>query len=329
VNGGQALELTMSAALNSAMHVAMELDDKVLLIGEDITDPVGGVFKVSKGLSTKFGTDRVLTTPIAEQGIAGAAIGAALGGYRPVAEIMFFDFTLVSADQLINHAAKLRYMSGGRTPVPITVRTTIGGGRFGAQHTQSLESLFMHIPGLKVAMPSNPADAKGLLLSCIFDEDPCLFIEHGGLLFTSKAPVPPGDYRVPLGKAAVSRAGTDVSVISYGAWVRECVAVADELAGEGIEAEVIDLRTLVPLDIECVVGSVARTSRALVVHGATRFCGPGAEIGSLITEALFGQLRAPVGRLGGAFTPMPFTPELEVLPTRADIATAIRALASS
>jgi pyruvate/2-oxoglutarate/acetoin dehydrogenase E1 component len=321
--------MTMSAALNSAMHVAMEQDDKVLLIGEDITDPIGGVFKVSKGLSTRFGTDRVLTTPIAEQGIVGTALGAALGGYRPVAEIMFFDFTLVCADQLINHAAKLRYMSGGRTPVPMTVRTTIGGGRFGAQHTQSLESLFMHIPGLKVIMPSNPADAKGLLLSSIFDEDPCLFIEHGGLLFARKAQVPAGDYRVPLGKAAVSRAGTDVSVISYGAWVPDCLAVADELAEEGIEAEVIDLRSLLPLDTDCVLSSVAKTSRALIVHGATRFCGPGAEIGSLITEALFGQLRAPVSRLGGAFAPMPFSPELEVLPTRTDIAAAIRELASS
>ncbi len=322
-------ELTMSAALNSALHVAMELDDKVLLIGEDITDPVGGVFKISKGLSTRFGTGRVLASPIAEQGIVGTAIGAALGGYRPVAEIMFFDFTLVCADQLINHAAKLRYMSGGRTPVPITVHTTVGGGRFGAQHTQSLESLFMHIPGLKVVMPSNPADAKGLFLTSIFDEDPCLFIEHGALLFGSKGPVPDGDYRVPLGKAAVSRPGRDVSVITYGAWVRDCVAVADELAAEGIEAEVIDLRTLVPLDLDSVLGSVARTSRALVVHGATRFCGPGAEIGSLITEALFGQLRAPVGRLGGAFAPMPFNPELEVLPTREEIAEAIRGLASA
>jgi pyruvate/2-oxoglutarate/acetoin dehydrogenase E1 component len=322
-------EMTMSASLNSAMHVAMELDEKVLLLGEDIVDPVGGVYKVSKGLSNRFGTSRVLATPIAEQGILGAAIGASLGGYRPVAEIMFFDFTLVCADQLINHAAKLRYMSGGRTPVPITVRTTVGGGRFGAQHTQSLESMYMHVPGLKVVFPSNPADAKGLLLSSIFDEDPCLFIEHGSLLFGSNAPVPGGDHRVPLGKASVRRSGSDVSIVTYGAWVPDCIAVADQLADEGIEAEVIDLRSLVPLDSECVLSSVGKTCRALVVHGATRFCGPGAEIASLITEELFGQLRAPVRRLGGAYAPAPFSPELDVHPSRAMIADAVRALAGA
>jgi pyruvate/2-oxoglutarate/acetoin dehydrogenase E1 component len=319
--------MTFSAALNSAMHEAMQQDDKVLLIGEDIVDPVGGVFKVSKGLSTRFGTSRVLATPIAEQAILGAAIGASLGNYKVVAEIMFFDFTLVCADQIINHAAKLRYMSGGRTSVPITVRTTIGGGRFGAQHTQSLEVLFMHIPGMKVVMPSNPADAKGLLLSSIFDEDPVLFIEHGGLLFGGKGEVPDGDYRVPLGSASVCRPGSDVSVITYGAWVYECLAVAEELGKEGIDVEVIDLRTLVPLDIKSVLTSVAKTRRAVVVHGATRFCGPGAEVASLITEALFDELVAPVVRLGGAFTPMPFAPELRTLPAQDDIAAAVRGLA--
>jgi len=318
--------LTMSGALNAALECAMGLDPKVICLGEDIAEPIGGVFKTMKGLSAKYGADRVRATPISEQAILGAAIGASLGGYRPVAEIMFFDFTMVCADQLANHAAKLRYMSGGQTPVPITVCTTIGSGRFGAQHTQSIEAWFMHIPGLKVVMPSNPADAKGLLLSCIFDDDPCLMIQHSGLLFGKKQPVPDGDVRIPLGAASVVRPGSEVSVISYGAFVQPCLDAAEELATEGISVEVIDLRSLSPLDRETLVESAARTGRAAVVHGATTFCGPGAEIAALLQEELHGRLSTPVRRLGAPYAPIPFATELEVFPTTARIREELRAL---
>jgi pyruvate/2-oxoglutarate/acetoin dehydrogenase E1 component len=319
-------ELNLSAAVASAIDLAMAIDPAVICLGEDIAEPIGGVFKTMKGLSTKYGTDRVRATPISEQAIIGAAIGAALGGYRPIADIMFFDFTMVCADQLANHAAKLRYMSGGRTPVPIAVSTTIGSGRFGAQHTQSLEAWFMHIPGLKVVMPSNAADGRGLMLSCIFDDDPCLFIQHSGLLFNPKGAVPDGDVRIPLGSANVRRVGTDVSVITYGAFVQPCEEAAAELAGEGIDTEVIDLRTLSPLDCDTVVNSVRKTGLALVVHGATKFCGPGAEVAAMIHEELHDDLRGPVGRLGAPYAPIPFATELDVFPSSARVADAIRAL---
>ncbi len=325
----ESTELNMAGALGAALDMAMTDDPSVLMLGEDIADPIGGVFKISAGLSTRHGAERVRATPIAEQAIVGAAIGAAIGGYRPIAEIMFFDFTMVCMDQLANHAAKLRYMSGGQTPVPITVTTTIGAGRFGAQHTQSLEAWFMHTPGLKVVMPSNAADAKGLLLSCIFDDDPCLFIAHSGLLFGPKQPVPSGDHRVPLGSARVARPGTDITLITYGAWVAPSLDAAGDLAGEGVDVEVVDLRSLAPLDTATILDSVGRTHRALVVHGAVRTCGPGAEIASLVTEAHFATLAAAVARLGAAAVPTPFAPELEPFPTRATIAQSLRELASA
>ncbi|HEV7862841.1 MAG TPA: transketolase C-terminal domain-containing protein, partial [Acidimicrobiia bacterium] len=248
LTGVDTAEMTTAVAMNSALDLALAADPKVLLLGEDIADPAGGVFKVTKGLSTRHGQDRVRDTPIAEQSILGAAIGAALAGYRPVAEVMFYDFITVAMDQLVNHAAKVRYLSGGQHPVPITVRTVVGNSRFGAQHSQSLEAWFMHTPGIKVVFPSTPSDAKGLLASCVFDDDPCLFIEHVALHYSQKELVPTGDHRVPLGQAAVRRAGDDVTVISYGAQMPGVLAAADTLAGEGISAEVIDLRTLVPLD---------------------------------------------------------------------------------
>lgn len=316
--------VTLANALNEAMDVALGLDPKVLLLGEDVADPAGGVFKVSKGLSGKHGTDRVRATPIAEQAIVGAAIGAALGGYRPVAEVMFFDFITVCLDQVVNHAAKLRYMSGGRTPVPITIRTTVGNSRFGAQHAQSLEAWFMHVPGINVVFPSTPSDARGLLLSAIFGDDPTLFIEHSELLFTAKGTVPDGDVRIPFGVAETRRPGDDVTVVTYGPSVGHAIAAADELAPEGISVEVIDLRTLVPLDRVRLLESVARTRRAVVVHEATRSAGVGAEIAALITEELFADLRAPVLRLGSPFVPVPFSTALRIFPTAASIADAIR-----
>src|SRR5256885_5166189 len=221
-----AVEMTTAVALNSALDEALAADPKVLLLGEDIADPSGGVFKVTKGLSTKHGTARVRDPPIAEQSILGAAIGAALGGYRPVAEVMFFDFVTVAMDQLVNHAAKFRYLSGGQHPVPLTVRTVVGNSRFGAQHSQSLEAWFMHTPGINVVFPSTPSDAKGLLASCVFDDDPCLFIEHVALHYSQKEMVPAGDHRVPLGQAAVRRAGGDVTVISYRAPMPRAPAAA-------------------------------------------------------------------------------------------------------
>jgi acetoin:2,6-dichlorophenolindophenol oxidoreductase subunit beta len=311
--------MRMVNAYNSGLDVALQTDERVILLGEDIADPAGGPFKVTNGLSTKHGAERVRSTPIAEVSILGAAIGAALGGYRPVAEIMFFDFITVCMDQLVNHAAKLRYMTGGATPVPITVRTTVGSNRFGAQHAQSLEAWFMHVPGLKVVMPSNPVDAKGLLLSSIFDDDPCLIIEHSGLLFGTKQEVPVGAYYTPIGSASVTHPGTDVTIITYGRQVGVAAAAAATLAEGGISAEVIDLRTLLPLDMPTVLESVAKTHRALIVHDATAFCGPGAEIAAQIGEELFGDLLAPVRRLGHPFTPIPFAASLDTTPTAAHI----------
>jgi acetoin:2,6-dichlorophenolindophenol oxidoreductase subunit beta len=323
-------EMTTAVAMNSALDVALAADPKVLLLGEDIADPSGGVFKVTKGLSTKHGAHRVRDTPIAEQSILGAAIGAALAGYRPVAEVMFFDFVTVAMDQLVNHAAKFRYLSGGQHPVPLTVRTVVGNSRFGAQHSQSLEAWFMHTPGIKVAFPSTPSDAKGLLASCVFDDDPCLFVEHVALHYSQKEMVPTGDHRVPLGHAAVRRQGSDVTVVSYGAQMPGVLAAAETLAGEGISVEVIDLRTLVPLDFPTVLASVARTRRAVVVHGATRFAGPGAEIAATITEELFEDLAHPVVRLGARYVPTPFLASgLEPLPVAGDVVDAVRRLAAS
>ncbi len=322
----QTAEMTSAVAMQSALDCALAADEKVILLGEDIADPIGGVFKVTKGLSTKYGTHRVRATPISEQAIVGTAIGLSLAGYRPVAEIMFFDFITVAMDQIINHAAKLRYMSGGATPAPITVRTTVGGSRFGAQHAQSLEAWFMHTPGIKVVMPSNPVDAKGLLASCVFDDDPCLFIEHLNLAYSNKAEVPVGDLRIPLGKASTLRAGTDVTLITYGPMVSLTAAAANTLAAEGISAEVIDLRTLMPLDLDAVFESVTKTRRAVVVHEATQFLGPGAELAAQITEQLFSELLGPVLRVGARFTPVPFSAGLTNFPTPDRILSAARSL---
>lgn len=323
---GETASMTMVAAINSALDLAMERDPRIILLGEDIADPAGGVFKVTKGLSTKYGTQRVRATPISETAIVGASVGLALGGYRPVPEIMFMDFTTVCLDQITNHAAKLRYMSGGATPVPMTLRTTVGTRRFGAQHAQNLEAWFMHVPGIKVVIPSGPADAKGLLASCLIDEDPCLFIEHVDLAFGVKEEVPVGPYVVPLGVANIVRNGSDVTVVTYGTQVAKAAAVADELSAQGRSIEVIDLRTLVPLDLPTVLASVGRTRRAVVLHDAHTFCGPGAELSALITEHLFEELLAPVLRLGAAYSPVPFASSLSFHPDADDLKGAINRL---
>ena len=321
--------ITFTEAFHRALDESMAADPSVILLGEDIGDREGGgVFKVTKGLSTKYGDHRVRTTPIAEEAIVGAAVGAALAGFRPVAEIMLMNFVTVAMDQIVNHAAKLRFMSGGQTSVPITIRTRTGaGGGTAGQHSDMLEAWFAHVAGMKVVVPSSPADALGLLASCIFDDDPCLFIEHSGLLFGQKGDVPAGDHRVRIGTADVKRAGSSVTVLTYGAQVANALRAADAVAGEGIDAEVIDLRSLVPLDLAAILGSVARTKRAVVVHDASTFCGPGAELAAIITEELWGDLAAPVARVGAADVPVAFAPELEVHPTVDAISAALRRVA--
>lgn len=306
--------ILMLEAIVDAQDLALATDKGVFLLGEDIGDPPGGVFATSKGLQTKYGSERVRVTPIAETAIIGAGIGAALVGMRPVAEIMFNDFAGVCLDQIFNHAAKQRYMSGSATHVPMTIRMMVGGGTggFGAQHSQSLEAWLLHTPGLKVTFPSTPFDAKGLLLSCIFDDDPCVQLESIKMLRGARGEAPAGDYRIPLGVAKVRREGSDITLVTYGWQVQECLAAAEELAKESISVEVIDLRTLVPLDYHRVLESVKKTRRALVVHAATEFCGFGGEIASTIGEELFSTLKAPVGRFGADFAPIAYCRDIEM-----------------
>ena len=320
--------ILMLEAIRDAQDVALSQDKRVFLLGEDIGDPPGGVFATSKGLQTKHGPERVRITPIAETAIIGAGIGAALAGMRPVAEIMFNDFAGVCLDQIFNHAAKQRYMSGSATHVPMTIRMMVGGGTggFGAQHSQSLEAWLLHTPGLKVTFPSTPFDAKGLLLSCIFDEDPCVQLESIKLLRGARGEAPAGDYRIPLGVAKVRREGTDITAVTYGWQVQECLAAAEELQKEGISLEVIDLRTLVPLDYHRVLESVKKTRRALVVHAATEFCGFGGELASTISEELFSTLKAPVGRFGADYAPIAYCRDIEIdqIPHAKSIAARLR-----
>ncbi|OOL33474.1 pyruvate dehydrogenase [Rhodococcus rhodochrous] len=319
-------QMTIAQAINSGYHCAMEADEKIVILGEDVADPIGGVFKTTKDLSTRFGTERVRATPIAEGAIAGAAVGLALGGYRGVVEVMFFDFSTHVLDQILNHAAKFRYMTGGATPTPVMVTSVIGSSHFGAQHAQSVETWFMHTPGINVCFPSTPRDAKGLLMSCLESPDPTLLIQHTGLLYSVKEEVPTGPYRVPLGKAKTVRAGNDVTIVAYGTTVAMAIEAADMLARDGIDAEIIDLRSLVPLDFETVLDSVERTRRCVVTHEATQFAGPGAEISARITEDLFNELLGPVLRVGGLFTPVPFAKTLNRLPTTERIVAETRKL---
>lgn len=325
-------EMTMREALNLALDQALAADERVFLLGEDIADP--GASGPTAGLSTKYGHDRVLDTPISEAAIVGAAIGAAIDGLLPVAEIMIMDFIGIAADQLVNNAAKMRFMTAGRTTAPLTVRTQVYGGlATGATHSQSLEAWFMHVPGMKVIIPSTPRDGKGLLTSAIFDEDPCLFIETIRLQGV-KGPVPtdPG-FSIPLGRADIKRPGTDVSLIGYGRSVYDALKAAETLAKEhDVSAEVVDLRTLVPLDVETLVESVGRTRRAVVAHHAVEFAGPGAEIAAILSKELFGRLEAPVERVGAKFVPTPAAAALEaaVLPSPARLVeAALRTLTPS
>ncbi|MBV2132512.1 alpha-ketoacid dehydrogenase subunit beta [Pseudomonas sp. MAP12] len=322
----KARRMNMSQAIAMAMYDAMELDSSVIALGEDIADPQGGgVFKCTSGLSDRFGTERVRSTPIAEQAIMGAAVGAALAGMRPVAEIMLMNFITVAMDQVVNHAAKLRFMTGGQTHVPLTIRTATGAGfGTGGQHADYLEAWFAHTAGIKVVAPSTPADAYGLLLSCIFDDDPCLFVESLPLYF-AMGDAPVSGQRIPLGKAKVVREGSDVTVVSYSRTMVEVQAVAKELEKRDISVEVIDLRSIVPLDMDTVLASVAKTGRLVVAHEAQVDFGVGAEIATRVHRELFGQLRAPVGRVGAARSPVPFSKALEdaFIPTKQRITAAI------
>ncbi len=307
-------EMTMVQAINDALRTSLRADERVVVLGEDVAR-VGGVFRVTAGLRDEFGDDRVIDTPLAEGGIVGAAIGMALYGLRPVPEIQFADFIYPAFDQIVNEAAKYRYRSGGEFSVPMVVRTPIGGGiRGGHYHSQSPESLFIHVAGLKVVCPSNPYDAKGLLLSAIRDDDPVIFFEPKRVYRAAKMEVPQGDYTVPLSAAKVVRPGEHVTLIAWGAMLYEAIAAAEKAAEQGVEAEVIDLRTLWPLDIDTLVASVKRTGRLVIVHEAPRTCGFGAELVSLLCEKAFLHLEAPPMRVTGWDTPFPYTLENEYLP---------------
>lgn len=296
-------------AIRSGLHEEMARDPSVYLLGEDVT--MGGPFGATKGLADAFGERRVLNTPISESTIMGMATGAAALGFRPVVEVMFIDFITLAMDQLVNHAAKLHYMTGGQITVPLTVRAQGGvAGASGAHHSQSLEAWFMHVPGLKIAMPSTPADAKGLLKAAIRDGGPVLFIEHRDL-YWAKGDVPDGDHVVPLGVAEVKRHGSDVTILALSRMVGEALAAAEQLSERGVSVEVVDPRTLCPLDLDTIVASVRKTGRLVIAHEAVETGGAGAEIAARVQEAAFDYLDAPILRVGAPFVPVPASPVLE------------------
>lgn len=302
-------EMRFVDGLNRAMELEMERDASVIVLGEDVA--VGGPFGVTAGLAEKFGEKRVINTPISEDSIMGIATGAAIAGKRPIVEIMFIDFLTLAMNQLVNHTAKLRYMSGGQLSVPMVIRVQQGAvGGWGAQHSQCLESWFQHVPGLKMVAPSNAADALGLLAAAIRDDDPVLFLEHRGLYFQS-GEVTDMQPAADMGAANIARPGTDCTIIAYSKLVGEALAAAEELEALGISAEIVDLRSLSPLDMDTVTGSVKRTNRAFVVHEAVLHGGLGAEIAARIQEQAFDWLDAPVHRLGAPFAPVPASPVLE------------------
>ncbi|MBI3091624.1 MAG: alpha-ketoacid dehydrogenase subunit beta [Candidatus Tectomicrobia bacterium] len=303
-------ELTFLAAITAALKEEMARDAAVMVLGEDVA--VGGPFGATRGLAEEFGTARVVNTPISEGAVMGVAVGAAVLGRRPVVEIMFIDFITLAMDQLVNQAAKLHYMSGGQLRVPLVVRTQCGAtGSYAAQHSQCLEAWFLHVPGVKVVMPATPADARGLLKAAIRDDNPVLFIEQRGL-YWSKGAVEEGEAGiVPLGRAAIRRGGEDVTVVALASMVSEALSAAGQLAEEGISAEVIDPRSLHPLDLETIAESVKKTHRLLIVHEAVAQGGVGAEVAMQAQLAAFNYLDAPVRRLGAPFTPVPYSPVLE------------------
>jgi len=303
------VETTFVQAIAQTLAIAMRADERVIVLGEDVAE--GGPYRATAGLSEEFGRERVRNTPISECAVCGVAIGAAQAGMRPVVEIMYIDFITLALDQLVNQAAKAHFMSGGQLSVPLVLRTQGGAsGRGGAQHSQSLESWLTHIPGLKVVMPSCAADAAGLLLSAIADPNPVVFVENKALYFKSER-APQVASPIAIGEAKTLRRGDDITIVATSRMVGEALRAAERLAGEGIEAEVIDPRTLVPLDTAALGDSVSRTGRAVIAHEAVRFGGFGAELAAQIQELAFDSLEAPIQRVGAPFTPVPLSPQLE------------------
>lgn len=321
-------EITYKEAVAEAMREEMRRDQSVMLIGEDI-GIYGGCFGVTPGFLEEFGPERIRETPISEASFTGLAVGAAMAGMRPIVELMFSDFVTLSSDQLINHAARMRFMTGGQVKVPMVLRTPAGSGTGAAcQHSQSLEVLFTHIPGLKVVMPSTPYDVKGLLKASIRDDNAVVFFEHK-LLYKVKGEVPEDDYIVPIGKADIKKEGNDVTIVTYSMMVHKALNAAKELENDGISVEVIDLRTLSPLDEETILNSVKKTGKLIVVHEACKNCGFGAEVVGRIAESeAFYHLDAPMKRVCGLDMPIPYTPDMErqVVPSEADIINAVKGL---
>lgn len=323
-------ELSYAEAIREAMDIALSTDDRVILMGEDI-GVYGGAFQVTGDLVHRHGEDRVIDTPISELGGAGVAVGAAMTGLRPIFEFQFSDFATLAMEQIVNQAAKVRYMLGGAVSVPVVMRMPAGSGTgAAAQHSQSLEAWFGHVPGLKVVQPSTPEDAKGLLLAALEDPDPVLIFEHK-LLYKTRGPVPDGPYTTPIGKAAIRREGRDLTIVATSIMVHKALEAAAQLADDGIEAEIIDLRTIRPMDRETVLDSVRRTGRLLCVYEGVKTLGIGAEISAMVAESdAFDYLDAPILRLGGAESPIPYNPALEkaAIPQVPDILDAARSLAT-
>ncbi len=317
-------DLTLLQAVNSALHEEMTRDDNVVVLGEDV-GLNGGVFRATEGLYQKFGAERVMDTPLSESGIIGAAIGMAVYGLKPVPEIQFADFIYPAFDQIVSELAKMRYRSGGDYTSPVVIRTPYGGGiRGGHYHSQSPEAYFCHTPGLQVVIPSNPYDAKGLLKAAIRGEDPVIFMEPKKIYRAFKQDVPEADYVVPIGPANIVREGTDVSIFCYGSMVQVALRAAEKAAESGWNAEIVDLRTLYPLDIETILNSVKKTGRAIVVYEAPKTCGYGAEIAATIAEKAIDYLEAPILRVAGLDTPFPYTLEYVYMPHPARVYRAIQ-----
>ncbi|MEX2235953.1 MAG: alpha-ketoacid dehydrogenase subunit beta [Dehalococcoidia bacterium] len=320
-------EITFREALRSTLHEALSTDERYFMMGEDI-GAYGGSYSVTKGFLEEFGPDRIRDTPIAESVIVGAGVGAAMAGLRPIVELMTINFSFLAIDQIINTASKVFYMSNGQINVPLVIRMASGGGsQLGAQHSHSLEGWYAHVPGLKVCVPADPYDAKGLLRTALKDNNPVIFIEHTAL-YAKKGEVPEEHYEVPFGKADLERVGDDVTLIGYGGSVSQVLQAADLLAAEGVEAECLDLRTLRPLDVDTIVASVKKTNRAVIVEDDWRFGGFGGELASIIQEQAFDYLDAPVQRICGADVPMPYNRTLEqaALPQPEDVFDAVMAI---
>ena len=321
-------EITYAQAINEAMSEEMRRDENVFMMGEDIAEYCGA-FGVSRGMLEEFGKERIMNTPIAEQSYVGAGIGAAMAGMRPIVELMFSDFITVCFDELVNEAPKMRFMFGGKVKVPMVMRTAAGAGTgAAAQHSQSLEAVLAHFPGLKVVIPSTPYDAKGLLKSAIRDDNPVMFLEQK-TLYRKKGMIPEEEYTIPLGVADIKREGTDCTIVTYGRMVQFSLEAAEKLTAENINVEVLDIRTLLPLDTEAIVASVKKTHRALIVHEAVKFGGFGGELAGQIAESeAFYYLDAPIKRLGALSCPIPFNPNLEreTFPTPEKIYDAVKSL---